>query len=69
MILLQLELLTFLFHQWKTLNPLMYRVSGFPDVSLSPKTIFYPWRDQNPPNNSSPNHEQIKYKNAEFRTC
>ena len=38
----------------RTLNPIISMISGFSDVSLSPKTIyFYIWRDQNPPNNSS----------------
>ena len=52
-VLLQFELITFRFHYWNTLKPIIFMISGFSDVSLSPKTIhFYLWRDQIPPNKS-----------------
>ena len=55
-----LHLATFRLHYWKTLKPLIFMISGFSDVSLSPITIYvYHGRDQKPPNNSRKKQKQF----------
>ena len=53
LILLQFELISVRFAYGRTRKPLISMISGFSDVSLSPKTIYlHLLRDQKPQNNS-----------------
>ena len=58
-ILLPLGLVNFRFHYDKTLKPIIFMISGFSNVSMTPKSnIIYLWRHTDIPNNSrkKPNH-------------
>ena len=46
-VLLHFGLVTFRFHYWKTLKPLMFMISHFSEVFTNPNTnIIYLWRHQ-----------------------
>ena len=61
-ILLHLGLVTSRFHYWKTLNPLIFMIWGFSDVSMSSKTnYFYLWRHQDTFKN--PRTSEFVYEN------
>ena len=54
--LLRFGLVTFRFHDGEDLKPLIFIISAFRDVSLSPKTnIIHPWRHQHNSNSSRTN--------------